>query len=128
MLTYDYDNTSPGPALPIVEIVLRGLTRDSRELVCRALIDSGADATVIPVRYLQELKARKVDTKQLRGMGGLRYQVDIYEIALRLGVYTIAKVYAVADKQNTDVILGRDVLNQFIVTLNGLASMVEITQ
>jgi hypothetical protein len=77
---------------------------------------------------LQELKARKVDTKQLIGMGGLRYRVDIYEIALRLGFYNIAKIYAVADRQNTNVILGRDVLNQFIVTLNGLASMVEITQ
>jgi hypothetical protein len=54
--------------------------------------------------------------------------VDIYEVSLRVGSYMVSKVYAVADKRNAEVILGRDVLNQFIVTLNGLASTVEISQ
>jgi hypothetical protein len=34
----------------------------------------------------------------------------------------------VADPQNEGVILGRNVLNPFIVTLNGLANVVEISQ
>ena len=96
--------------------------------VRRALVDSGADATIIPLRDLACLKARKVDTKRITGIGGLSYRVDIYEVSVRLGIYNVAKVYAVADRQNTEIIIGRDVLDQFIVTLNGLASMVEISQ
>lgn len=38
------------------------------------------------------------------------------------------RVDVIADRQGAEAILGRDVLNQFIVTLNGLASMIEITQ
>jgi hypothetical protein len=34
----------------------------------------------------------------------------------------------IAELQDDEVILGRDVLNQLIVTLNGLASAVEISQ
>ena len=34
----------------------------------------------------------------------------------------------VGDKLGDEVIVGCDVLNQFIVTLNGLASVVEISQ
>jgi len=55
-------------------------------------------------------------------------QSDNSVVVLQLGNFTIPKVYAVADRQNGEMILGRDVLNQFIVTLNGLANVVEIQQ
>ena len=45
-----------------------------------------------------------------------------------LALSRFGKVYAVADPQNNEIVLGRDVLNQFMVTLNGLASAVEISQ
>lgn len=63
----------------------------------------------------------------MRDASGLSYVVDMYETALRVGGFTVPKVYAVADRQNGEMILGRDVLNYFVVTLNGLAQTTEIS-
>ena len=59
---------------------------------------------------------------------GPSYRVDVYEVKLRLGPFVMNRVDVIASKDGTEAILGSDVLNQFIVTLNGLASMTEITQ
>lgn len=61
-------------------------------------------------------------------MSGVRYPADIYEVTLRIGAYDLPKVRAVADPSNQETILGRDVLNQLIVTLNGLAQVTEIAR
>lgn len=83
---------------------------------------------MIPLQALKRLKARKVDPKRMRGVSGILFQVSVYEVAIQSGNYVTPKVYAIADRQNQQAILGRDVLNQFVVTLNGLAHVVEISQ
>ena len=128
VLTYYYDTTYPGPAFPVVEVAVHHIGKTSRTVELRALVDSGADATMIPLRELNYLAARKVDSRYARGIAGVSYPVDIYEVELQIGSYHIPKVYAVADGQNREMIIGRDVLNQFVVTLNGLANVVEISQ
>ena len=50
LLTYDYDSNYNGPAFPVVEVAIRGFAAQSVEVTCRALVDSGADATMIPLR------------------------------------------------------------------------------
>jgi len=63
----------------------------------------------------------------MRDASGLSYVVDMHETALRVGGFTVPKDYAVADRQSGEMILGRDVLNYFVVTLNGLAQTTEIS-
>lgn len=127
LLTYEYDSNYNGPAFPVVEIAIRGFAAQSIEVTCRALIDSGADATMIPLRLLTRAKARKIDTARMVALQGPSYRVDVYEVKLRLGPFMMNRVDVIASREGTEAILGRDVLNQFIVTLNGLASMTEIT-
>ncbi len=52
--------------------------------------------------------------------------LSMYEITLEIGGLFIPKLQVVGDKQNQQMILGRDVLNNLIVTLNGLAGVVEV--
>jgi len=40
----------------------------------------------------------------------------------------VIHLLVVGGPQRDEIILGRDALNHFIVTLNGLASMIEISQ
>jgi hypothetical protein len=127
LFTYAYDSDYADPALPIIEITIFSL-RNSDSIIRRALVDSGADATMIALRDLNRLKARKVDTLRMRSVNGVSQPVDIYTVALQIGSFELSRVYAVADRQNGEPIIGRDVLNQFIVTLNGLASMVEVSR
>jgi hypothetical protein len=51
---------------------------------------------------------------------------DIYLVSLRIGSHLLGAVRVVAGLEGEEIILGRNVLNQLVVTLNGLASTVEI--
>ena len=54
----------------------------------------------------------------------LRYSPHVLAMPVQLTVYGVE---AVADRQNGEAIIGRNVLNQLVVTLNGIAGITEIT-
>lgn len=82
---------------------------------------------MIPIRYLQQLGLKPVNKRKVADLTGLSYQVEVYVVALRIGPYQHPAVEILANRQSKDVLLGRNVLNHLIVTLNGLSYMVEIT-
>ena len=122
--THDYDSDY-SPAMPIVEIQAR---RRAGQLpvTLKAVVDTGADATMIPLTTLRQLNARKGRTSWLSGAAGGRYEVDLYTIAVQIGDHRPLYVDVVGSDRLGEVIIGRDVLNQFVVTLNALASTVEV--
>lgn len=91
-----------------------------------ALIDSGADTTLIPLDILIGVGAEVVDTARLRGILGQSQVVKLHLVTLYLGSHVVRAVRAVAVGPGEEVILGRDVLNQLVITLNGLASVTEV--
>jgi hypothetical protein len=125
--TYEYDSAYDGPAIPVVEIEISAKSRAKEHLVLTALVDSGADATLIPLRHLRRVGARFVDKRRIRDSANLSYLGDIHQIAIRVGPFHHARLEVIANRQSNDVILGRDVLNNMIVTLNGLAHVVELS-
>jgi len=125
--TYDYD-VQYRPALPIVEIsIWADHVGEESQLTLIALVDSGADATMLPLRYLRQLGASKGDRQIMRDASGLSYRVDSYLINMRFAGQQL-QLHVLSDRNNSQPLIGRDVLNYFIVTLNGLAYTVEITQ
>lgn len=124
LYTYDYDR-SYNPSMPIAQVeIWHGTT--SPPLALNAIIDSGADATMLPMTYLQQIGARIHDHVWLHGVTAYRTEVDLYTISLRVAGYTRHDLSVVGDPSGQDVILGRDLLNDLQVTLNGLAGVVEI--
>ena len=124
--TYEYDSSFI-PAMPVVTIKIgRALTTPLLQL--NALIDSGADSAIIPVAYLRQLRARKERTVWLRTVTGTRSIVDLYTIALQFGPFTFRECLVAGGSQAEELMIGRNILNQFIVTLNGLANVVEIAR
>jgi predicted aspartyl protease len=121
--THDYDSRFY-PAIPIVEIQVRRHANQS-PIILIALVDSGADNTMIPKSHLRRLKARKSATKWLIDAMGDRHEVDLYKVAVQIGMHRPVYVDAVAAEQE-EIIVGRDVLNEFVVTLNAPAHTVEI--
>jgi hypothetical protein len=122
--TYDYDNDY-NPAMPVVDIEI-GRAMDAASLALKAVVDSGADATIIPVHSLQEIRARRSRKMWLRGSAGGRVLVDLYQVSLQLGPFAQMFLEVVGSTQNDEVIVGRDVLNHLTVTLNGPAHSVEV--
>jgi predicted aspartyl protease len=123
--TYNYD-INYSPALPVVEIAL-WTEHHAEPLTLTALVDSGADATMVPLRSLRQLNAKKGDRQIMRDASGLRYMVDSYLVNVTLAGHNL-QLHVLSDRSNEQVLLGRDILNYFVVTLNGLAYTVEISQ
>lgn len=124
--TYQYDGHY-NPAMPVVDIEI-GRAMDAASLALKALVDSGADATIIPINSLQEIRARRSRKMWLRGTAGGRILVDLYQISLRLGPFSQALLEVVGSAQNDEVIVGRDVLNHLKVILDGPASSTEVVE
>jgi hypothetical protein len=114
------------PPIPQVEITISRL-RGRDGLTLTAIVDSGADATIIPIAYLRRIRAQRGIQKWLRGMSADRRRVTMYSVFLQLGPFNFY-LPVVGDDLYDEPIIGRDVLNHLIVTLNGLANMVEISQ
>jgi len=125
--TFEYDRAYAGPAFPAVEVKMSDIAGTDPEIEVAAWIDSGADATSVPLRMLKQIKARQVDTRYAMGTSGVKYPVDMYEIALTLGKFNWTRIVVVGDRQGDKILIGRDVLNDLIVTLNGLAYIVTIS-
>ncbi len=119
--SYQY-NQAYIPAMPVVEVTVKA-TKGQVTLV--ALVDSGADATMIPLPILKQVGGRYVSQARLRGITGDSQFIELYLVNLELGAGAIYAIEAIATIDD-EMILGRDVLNQLVVTLRGTAEVVEI--
>lgn len=122
----EYD-TNYIPSAPVAEIRVSKSYRSSVEVDLVALIDSGADATLLPINALQRVRAIQTGSRFMQGVTGTRISVDTYDVTISIGDIRLAAVDVVAINVGAEPILGRDVLNTLVVTLNGLASTTEIS-
>jgi predicted aspartyl protease len=126
MLVYTYNyETAHDPAMPMVEVRI-GAVNTSPTLILTALIDSGSDGTIIPLNDLKRIGARKYQKKWMRTITGQRAQIDLYRISLQIADQPPVRLAVAGDPQLSEAIVGRDLLNQLVVKLDGPALAVEI--
>ena len=126
LYTFEYD-TSYVPSMPVVEIRI-GQRNTVPSVALPAIIDSGADATIIPAGWLDQVQARRSERAWMSTAAGTRRIVNLYVISLRIGDYEQRALSVIAGLDSEEAMIGRDVLNYLILTLNGLASVTEITK
>ena len=126
VFTYNY-NSDYHPAMPMVEVSI-GLPMTDTAIDVRGIVDSGADATIIPVRHLLEIGARRSRKAIMRGVAGSEALIDLYTVSIRLGPYRQGFVEVVGDISGDETIIGRDILNHLSVVLNGPAAVVEVIE
>lgn len=126
LFTYPYDTTFE-PPMPVADVQFQSPGRAVLPSTFSALLDSGADGTMVPIDLLEAAEARCVGLARLRGITGAGMTVDVYVLNMRVGSHWVRGVRVVAVAAHTGIVLGRNVLNHLIVTLNGLAGVTEIT-
>lgn len=125
MLTFYYSN-SYNPSAPVIQVTLQHPDGFPTIGPVSAFVDSGADATIVPHHYIDQLGTKSDDEGYVKSAWGARKRITFHMIDILIGDTLIFSIDVLADAEVQEVILGRDVLNQFRVTLDGPGEVVEI--
>lgn len=112
-------NTSYFPPMPVLRIRLYGSVTDQFAGPFQAVVDSGSDATLVPLTHLQAIGAEETAPGWMIGITGHRQPVSLYFIDVYLGEQAFPGIRVIADKTAQEIILGRDVLNKLPLFLDG---------
>lgn len=133
MLTFDYKNIGEGfPLAPIVPVKVTPPLWDeeSSEYLTEAFLDSGSDCTLVPFEILSTLKLKVVETKvSIKGVAGGTLNGSACYGNLWLGekhILAVRMYGCIGERIQHRVLLGRDVLNQCCIELDGINSIVTI--
>jgi predicted aspartyl protease len=118
--SFPYDS-SYDPAAPVLSIGLGPSGEESERLQLIAVVDTGADVTMIPTRLLANAGCRYSEQARLRGVVGRPVTVNLHLAAVHVAGQVIHGVSVIARKGSNEAILGRDVLNQLDLRLIGPA-------
>ena len=124
--TQEYDRWSFDPPMPVLDIGLSRPGTQSFSASVAAVIDTGADGSLIPIDLLERIDAPHIDQAYLQGITGDRQPVDLYLVTIQVAAVTVHGVRAVALPSGAPTILGRDVLNQLHIALVGTAGVTEV--
>ena len=115
---YDRTKVPPAAVLP-VKVAGAGGRGDA---VSPALVDTGADMSVIPVRLARDLRLPVVGELRVRGVTGservLLYGVELEIAGIRVPVQ--------AAGIGTQMLVGRDVLNRWTLRFRGPEETLEV--
>ncbi len=121
-----YDGRAYDPPMPVLDVGISKAGANTPSANVEAVVDTGADATLLPLDVLERVEALYVDRAYLKTITGQRQRVDLYLVTLHLGRLRIAGVRAVALPPRGPAILGRDVLNRLDIALRGPAGVTEV--
>ena len=125
LLSFDYNDVYELSA-PVIPIAVDGYDASKPPIIVPAFVDSGSDGTLLPKDILDAVGAEYEDTVRLRGVTGGVQQLDRYTVRIFVEREIIHAISAVATTAGSEALIGRDVLNRLVVTLNGPAGATEM--
>lgn len=115
-LSYRTDYRPPVPAIPVRLYSPVTEKYAGPEL---AIVDTGSDATMVPLRYLLAIGAEETAPGWLVTVTGNRQPVALYFVDIQCAQDVAPGLRVVADETGEDIVLGRDFLNRFALLLDG---------
>jgi hypothetical protein len=109
------------PPIPALDIVLSAPASDHWGGPFTAIVDSGADFTIIPLALMKSLDAPVIRPAVLSSQWRDKHSVYIYKVDIRVGEITLPAMDAAGDPFSDEIILGRNVLNRLDLRLEGPA-------
>lgn len=129
LIHFHFGPASGGEPLPIITLNLVDNSTQAATPVLTALVDTGADGTLVPRKILQDAGFRP--NRQRRQLFSVQVgqppaMVLGYSVTWRIGNIELNEVDVYGSQTITDVILGRNVLNRMVLTYNGLQQLFEL--
>jgi predicted aspartyl protease len=126
---YNDTPTKFDPPAPVIEIFLSspGVVASALTPV-EALIDSGADITVIPRKFIEKLQLKLVDQLLAVGSEGIPSEkpADVYSVKVFIqdvGDYIVR----VISSNDNYALIGRDIINSWDLFLRGKTGIFEVS-
>ena len=116
------------PPAPAAQVVIAVPIENTRTEPISAFIDTGADATLVPLNYLLNVDAPRTEEMMISSQWGEGRRVWLYLVNIQIGEILISDIEVVGDEMSDEIILGRDVLNQLRLLLDGPDERVEILE
>jgi predicted aspartyl protease len=116
---YSYEPQGKDPHAPYLSLKLMSPINNAININCKALLDTGADYTHVPLSLLKKIKVQPAGQEKIfRGFGGSKPSRP-YIVGIELDRHTFnpLEVWGWNEKF---VLVGRDILNQYCVELDGL--------
>jgi predicted aspartyl protease len=110
-----YDAKRFDPPAPVISWRVSA-PRSERFVALRALVDSGADCSLIPIEVAVALGLPQVDVANIAGIGGPAGIAPVHAVSVKIADFAcLTRVIAFAEES----IIGRDLLNRFVAKLHG---------
>jgi predicted aspartyl protease len=105
-------------------------SRDGSAVIanCAAQIDTAADRTVVPRRFIEQLGAAPIREVELVGFGGAPVTSAVFEVWLMLPTFQPVLLEVTTDANEPWILLGRDYLNRYKILLDGPSLQVVIEE
>jgi len=125
MSRYRYNQQVKPPA-PFAYASVSATAEGAPSLECPAQLDTAADLSVVPRRIVDQLQLDRLGEFETLGFGGHVMTMPTFLVRIQLRGLPSQVVEVLASREEPYVLLGRDVLNRFRVTLDGPNLMLEI--
>jgi len=124
-MSYQYDNQHYNPPAPVLSITMHTPGDNMKQVTTDALVDTGADMTCLPRAIINALGAECASTYNVVGINGVSIgPANTYFLEFEIATTKkLVEVIAVGDKP----ILGRNLINEFILELHGPTQELSIT-
>jgi predicted aspartyl protease len=123
MIEYSRDFDPPAP---FMDVIIAASNDSGPQRSVGALLDTGAEISIIPQQIAHELELSPYAEMIIEAFDGRRQRANLYAVTLEVAGTYLSPVRAVA-YPSSYAILGRDVLNRFLTTLDGPHLSFEIT-
>jgi hypothetical protein len=115
MIAYDL---SFNPPAPVVDVIIKHPVTGIGSEILRGKLDSGADITVIPDWIITELQINPKGYIWARGYDGSYFRRAFYYVTLSVEEFNLPFLRCITTNSN-NLLLGRNVMNRFIIILDG---------
>lgn len=124
-MVYQYNHSRYSPAAPVVRVTVRNPADSTKQVTTDVLVDTGADITCIPKALIKVIGGEPASAYSVFGINEVSLGfVDSYFLEFEIAsAKKLVEVLAIGDEP----IVGRNLINEFIVELDGPAQKLSIT-
>lgn len=127
MSAYEY-SADYAPAAPVCPVYLGAGGRDATFGPFPALVDTGADLCVVPLSLLRRIGAPSIGHGRARTIWDTSRTVTVYAVSLQVETLQLRALRVLANEDDEEIILARQVLNRLQIRLDGPASLLDIAE